>query len=111
MSATSRQLPGAWGGQGAPLPRRGRSDQGIVDRGQGDLSRRLLSSRKRDDGAKAGAEAAAADLDGGRPPRRAAPYRTARRWLDGLGRVEQGGLRRVRADPEGDAGGAGARPE
>ncbi len=37
--------------------------------------------------AEAGAEAAPADLDGGRPPGCGAPHRTPRRWLDGLGRL------------------------
>src|SRR2546430_10594431 len=64
--------------QGAALPRGGRSDQSAVDRGQGHLSWAFLSPGKRDDGAEAGAEAAAADLDGGRPSRRAAPHEIGR---------------------------------
>ena len=54
-----------------------------------DLPGPHLPARRRHDGAKAGAEAAAADLDGGRAPGRAAPHRRDCRWLDGLGRIEQ----------------------
>src|ERR1700686_4311720 len=34
-----------------------------------------------------------ADLDGGRPPERDPPYRRNRRWLDGLGRIDDRAIR------------------
>src|SRR5436309_16119719 len=95
---------------GAPLPRGGRDHQGVLDRAEAHLSGPFLSPEGRADAPEAGAKAAPADLDGGRASRRDTQDGAARRWLDGLGRFDQGGLGPQHPAAEGSAGPEWARP-
>jgi len=78
-------LSGVPGSSRAPhpeIPRGGRADQGAVDPIEGRLPRQHLQARGRQHVAEAGAEAASADLAGGRTPRRDQARRgDRRRWM------------------------------
>ena len=80
----------------AAVPRRGGADQArLWTEERVDYRGEFYRLEGGIDAAEAGAAAASADLDGGRPSRCGAPRRPARRWLDGVGRVEH---RRLRAN-------------